>query len=153
MEGRKKAYRLLIKERLQAGDVFLFKFECPNCRSEKLEPYPLNDCLDCACDFSESELFIEHKTLLQGTLDRRKLSETLKKEVLNFCGRTCYYCLEDLSDREFHIDHIFPLLAGGATNLDNLIVACPKCNLIANNRIFANPETKRDFVLKKRRIK
>jgi len=40
----------------------------------------------------------------------------------------CYYCNKILLDNEITIDHLIPLSRGGKTTLDNLRIACKKCN-------------------------
>jgi hypothetical protein len=34
-----------------------------------------------------------------------------------------------LQGATFHVEHVLPLTQGGPTNLDNLALACPSCNL------------------------
>jgi hypothetical protein len=48
----------------------------------------------------------------------------------------CQYCLMDqgLQGASFHVEHITPRCAGGATELTNLALACPSCNLHKTNR-------------------
>lgn len=42
----------------------------------------------------------------------------------------CYWCKKKLTD--YHIDHYVPLSKGGKHTISNLVLACPKCNLIKN---------------------
>lgn len=42
--------------------------------------------------------------------------------------KVCYWCGEKC-DKEYHIDHYEPLSKGGEHELDNLVIACPRCNL------------------------
>jgi HNH endonuclease len=43
----------------------------------------------------------------------------------------CEYCLapEDFSSKEFHVEHVAPRVRGGADVLENLALACFRCNL------------------------
>lgn len=41
----------------------------------------------------------------------------------------CAYCNKPLFPDKYHVDHIRPLSRGGSNDLDNLCLACPKCNL------------------------
>ncbi len=40
----------------------------------------------------------------------------------------CYYCGEKLGD-DYHVDHYIPLAQGGTNGADNIVLACPACNL------------------------
>lgn len=56
----------------------------------------------------------------------------------------CEYCRmhQSLQGATFHIEHILPRSAGGSDTLDNLALACPRCNLKKSNRVSAvDPET------------
>lgn len=54
----------------------------------------------------------------------------------------CEYCgLSQVSqEAAFHIDHIFPRIAGGATEAENLALACVSCSLRKGDR-RAVPDT------------
>lgn len=43
-------------------------------------------------------------------------------------GGCCFYCDTPIGD-EFHIDHFIPLSRGGSNWPENLVLACPTCNL------------------------
>ncbi len=51
----------------------------------------------------------------------------------------CEYCLmhESLQGATFHIEHIIPQCKGGRSDLVNLALACPGCNLHKAGRITA----------------
>lgn len=40
----------------------------------------------------------------------------------------CFYCGEDVG-KTYHADHVVPVVGGGHNGPDNLVVACPSCNL------------------------
>ncbi len=74
----------------------------------------------------------------------------LLREVRNRAGAVCEYCRLPQQSQEatFHVDHIQPQTAGGATNLDNLALACVTCSLrkAARTRI-RDPNTGRSVRL------
>lgn len=45
--------------------------------------------------------------------------------------KICYWCNVECKS-EYHIDHYVPLAKGGTHTIDNLVIACPKCNLTKN---------------------
>lgn len=40
----------------------------------------------------------------------------------------CYWCGEKVG-RHYHVDHVTPLALGGSNGPENLVIACPHCNL------------------------
>jgi 5-methylcytosine-specific restriction endonuclease McrA len=40
----------------------------------------------------------------------------------------CYYCNKDVA-ASYHVDHMIPLVRGESDWPDNLVVACPTCNI------------------------
>lgn len=54
----------------------------------------------------------------------------LRRQVMQDAGHRCGYCLSDeaLTGMSLSIDHIIPRAAGGATEQENLWLACRPCN-------------------------
>lgn len=46
-------------------------------------------------------------------------------------AKVCYWCLTKC-ENEYHIDHYVPLAKGGKHEIDNLVIACPTCNMRKN---------------------
>lgn len=40
----------------------------------------------------------------------------------------CFYCGKGLSFRKATLDHVIPVIRGGKTELENLVLACSICN-------------------------
>ncbi len=73
-----------------------------------------------------------------------RISAALRRTVERRARYRCGYCLmpQQLVAVTFHIEHIVPLSRGGATNEDNLWLACPLCNLHKGIQMTAaDPET------------
>ena len=49
------------------------------------------------------------------------------RALLKSQGRVCRYCDHVLT--KFHVDHFIPLARGGSNGPENLVLACPPCNL------------------------
>lgn len=56
-----------------------------------------------------------------------------KRKWEEFYGFHCAYCTIDCSDFPT-IDHVLPLCKGGGNTLNNLVIACLKCNQEKRNK-------------------
>ncbi|MCO5053022.1 MAG: HNH endonuclease [Verrucomicrobiae bacterium] len=68
----------------------------------------------------------------------------LRRQAIQRAGNRCEYCgLSQVSqEATFHIDHVIPTDAGGATTLNNLALACVSCSLRKGARMKAiDPKT------------
>jgi 5-methylcytosine-specific restriction endonuclease McrA len=54
-------------------------------------------------------------------------------QLLGFQRGRCAYCHAPLTD--YHVDHIIPLARGGAHSWENLVLACPPCNLSKGDKL------------------
>ena len=75
------------------------------------------------------------------------VSEELSRAVrVRADGRSQYYLMhESLQGATFYIEHIIPQCKGGRSDLENLVLACPGCNLHKGSRITAiDPATGED---------
>jgi hypothetical protein len=65
--------------------------------------------------------------------------EELSRAVRARAHARCQYCLmdESLQGATFHIEHVIPLCKGGGSDLENLVLACPSCNLHKASKIAA----------------
>lgn len=52
--------------------------------------------------------------------------QDVKMQLTRQKGR-CYWCGQKLL--KYHVDHVIPLARGGSNGPDNLVIACPTCNL------------------------
>ena len=77
------------------------------------------------------------------------LSEALRQEVIERAHGRCEYCqTQQVVVVSMEIDHIVPECAGGASNLDNLRLACISCNGFKQDfQTGVDPETKADLRL------
>ncbi len=59
------------------------------------------------------------------------VADRLRRLVVNRAGNRCEYCRlsQEGQAASFHIDHITPRARGGATEPDNLALACVSCSL------------------------
>lgn len=64
------------------------------------------------------------------------VSARLRRMVAERASFRCEYCqsLELVTGGPFHIEHIVPVVLGGATSEDNLAYSCARCNLHKGQR-------------------
>lgn len=64
---------------------------------------------------------------------------SLQRRVRLRAGDRCEYCrlVQAGQEATFHIDHVVPRVAGGATVLENLALACVSCSLRKGARTTA----------------
>lgn len=145
---------LNISEVIQAGDVFLLRFDCPLCKEPNLEGFPIKTCSVCCGKLDGYRLEIPKRyRVLAGT--RRKkcaLSKHTVQVLLDQSDNECAYCGDEisLSKNNFEIDHILPLCVGGSNNLSNLVACCVLCNALAGRYVFNSFLEKKIFLLKRR---
>ena len=66
---------------------------------------------------------------------RPNIGHELRVMVWDRTGGQCYFCGCELDWYEErvkfrpHVDHLHPVSRGGGNDLDNLAMACPKCNM------------------------
>src|SRR5439155_1882917 len=73
-----------------------------------------------------------------------RVPQALRKQVVRAANNRCEYCLtpQELTLASFHVDHIIPKSAGGATEFENLSLSCPFCNQLKRKKCHASdPET------------
>lgn len=80
----------------------------------------------------------------------RQIPASLRRLVIQRAANRCEYCglAQAGQSATFHIDHILPVVAGGATSADNLALACVSCSLRKSARQSAiDPDTGADALL------
>lgn len=142
-----------IKEVVQAGDTFLMRIDCPSCVQELFVGYPVTVCPECKSNLSKVVLMLpESRTdyrLLSGT--RRKYIRFHRKtigQLMEIQDGLCAYCDRSIREQAYHIEHIIPLAFGGSNGMANLCLSCPRCNLVAGDKVFTDILHKREYLKK-----
>ena len=67
------------------------------------------------------------------------MDAALRQLVRQRAGGRCEYCHfpQDLSELQFHVEHILPRQHGGTDDPGNLALACPECNLLKGPNLTA----------------
>ncbi len=63
-----------------------------------------------------------------GRLTTAMVKQIYDKNVKEFEGLTCVYCLKSC-ENDWHLEHKIPLCRGGLNKENNLTISCPTCNL------------------------
>jgi|ERR1041384_808741 hypothetical protein len=61
-------------------------------------------------------------------MERVKISARLRFEILERDAFTCRYCGARGTTAQLVVDHVIPVIQGGATTPENLVTACLPCN-------------------------
>jgi HNH endonuclease len=80
-------------------------------------------------------------------------SMTYKKhwqELIELYGGRCFYCRQEIATT---IDHVVPYDWDADNDIENLVPACGLCNSLASDKMFENVESKRQYILMKRKDK
>lgn len=88
---------------------------------------------------------------------RRSVPRRLRFEILRRDDFTCRYCGAKAPDVELHVDHVIPVVLGGASIPNNLITACEDCNngkasTTADAAIVEEVDATAELVARARRI-
>lgn len=142
-----------------------YQHACLSCGKEFFcikDDKDLQDLFCDRCEVDESKITQEHKSpvpcigrcigwLVKSQGQTRKRNARNFKAVFIRDNFTCQYCgynLENATEfQPLHIDHIKPWCAGGNNSLNNLVVACQRCNLKASGHWFASFTEKKDYIL------
>lgn len=65
-----------------------------------------------------------------------RITQSLKKQVLDEANWKCEYCGVDLDVNSASIDHKIPRSKGGTDDRENLAAACRKCNMLKADKII-----------------
>jgi hypothetical protein len=79
-----------------------------------------------------------------------EISPSLHIEIVGRAGNRCEYCQLAQAGQEaaFHVDHVAPKVAGGATISSNLALACVPCSLRKGaKQVAADPDTGQEVLL------
>lgn len=65
--------------------------------------------------------------------DRHFTAKDIERQYKAQKGR-CYWCGKKLG-KSYHVDHIVPIARGGSNAPENIVIACPPCNLSKNDSL------------------
>lgn len=118
---------------------------CDNCVRRWAYPSNLKDD-----NYSQSPVVGNIVGWVIKTTESNKRSRYNYNKVYKRDGYICQYCNYNprtcAEFRILHIDHIIPFTFRGSNSLDNMVVACDTCNLIASNMVFRNFTEKQAYI-------
>ena len=72
----------------------------------------------------------------------RSVVKFSRKNVLVRDHYTCQYCRGEFPTAQLTLDHVIPISRGGATNWENVVTACKKCNNKKGNKMLYETQLK-----------
>lgn len=60
--------------------------------------------------------------------NHRTPSRQMRNFIIKRDGNVCQYCCRLIERERITVDHVIPFSRGGKTVLENLVVACKRCN-------------------------
>lgn len=143
---------LVVKEVIQAGDVFLVRFRCEVCRTISASGIDQLICFTCRTEWPNRGVVDPGRSKFRCLAGTKRKSGTISKKIVRLLMEMqqgdCAYWFVKLE--KYHIEHIIPISFGGTNNQNNLVLACPRCNLTAGSAVFPSIEAKRNYILKRR---
>lgn len=76
---------------------------------------------------------------------RVQTKETAEKVAQLLKEQSCYWCLRCLTDKNFTIDHVIPLVRGGRHIADNLVASCRSCNSSKGAKLLSEWKPRKDL--------
>lgn len=64
----------------------------------------------------------------------KTMTKERRKKIYDMTRGKCFYCGYDIDLENFHVDHFIPKAKGGKMR-ENLVPACPQCNMIVRRPI------------------
>ena len=81
-------------------------------------------------EYSFSKMNERDRYRIMAQIERSKMTDRLRYEVLTRDGHRCTICGASAADgAKLHVDHIKPVSKGGKTEYNNLRTLCERCNL------------------------
>lgn len=90
------------------------------------------------------ELFIPAPT--EHIKKERNKARELKKTpwwITRLNKGECYFCLKQFAKQELTMDHLVPLVRGGRSIKNNLVVCCKKCNFEKKHKTIVELKLKK----------
>ncbi|MEP0072818.1 MAG: HNH endonuclease [Marinomonas sp.] len=67
-----------------------------------------------------------------------RVTKKIKDQLLKQAEGVCEYCGIEVNENTAMIDHKIPLNKGGTSDIDNLAIACSKCNMLKADKIIGS---------------
>lgn len=81
-----------------------------------------------------NHLVAKRAAKMKGPVKHSELIRAIYMLASSSEKKTCYYCQKDFTC-PVHVDHVIPLAKGGPHSIENLCLACPKCNVTKNAKL------------------
>ena len=79
---------------------------------------------------AETQRYRARKASAQGSHTAADIRKRLAAQE-----NKCWWCFNPIRGNAYHVDHVIPLYRQGSNGPENIVIACPKCNLGKNARM------------------
>lgn len=112
---------------------------CKSCSDDYNKQYYLKNKEKRRKQIEESE---KKRLMLPENVFKKRIDRSRKRVEASFeelyskfnSHRYCEYCGISLSEHDYSIDHVVPLVRGGKKTIDNLTFSCTDCNYLKGTR-------------------
>lgn len=80
-----------------------------------------------------------------GAVNRLALDDLLR--IIRTANGCCSYCQREVGAESLTPDHVIPLSRGGSNTPDNIVAACPECNVRKGDRLLSEPMRLQNVVM------
>lgn len=136
------------------GSAYLLKALCPSCN---IESFLIDGKLVCCGGiFIENEIKVLKR---ESQAESTRLSNNLKKTVLDLQDHRCYLCGCSLNESLWYrrknkwfrlkteFDHFIPKIFSATNHIENIYAMCSLCNRIKSTKMFDTKEAAIDYVM------
>ena len=75
-----------------------------------------------------------HRIKNGGELSIETVQKVYERNIKEFGSLKCIYCMKNIIFGDDSLEHKFPLCRGGKNNIENLAIACRRCNCRKHKR-------------------
>lgn len=120
----RRLYQCAVCRRYSAEQRGNKKYECTSCGSTII--YHTGFWARLASDTGHGRIEILKPNSAQW--GRSPIASNIREEVEQRDRLKCRYCGKKVKRGQYELDHVIPYSQGGPDAVDNLVIACKKCN-------------------------
>lgn len=84
--------------------------------------------------------------MVRGYYKKRVKKRSDKEKLAEIYGCKCYYCDQDIDFTSLTIDHIYPKILGGKSDIRNYVLSCLKCNSLKSQSVVSIEDFRKEMM-------